>query len=514
MNNKNLYMALAKASKNITILYVEDNAGLQKQASKIFRKFFKNVYTAEDGEMGITLFKEKNPDIVITDIRMPKLNGLEMSKQIKDLNPDAKILITSAFDDKEKLLECIRIGVTDYLKKPISIDTLVKTLYDNIISINEIKNRKLFDQYVGDSFEYQDDMLMLVQNQELQIANKKCLDFFIQKNIDDFKEFFQNFSKSFLPHKDFLSCEDGENWLEIIQKNDGKLYNTLIKNAKDEQRHFILKATKVPNKEEFYILSFNDITELGLLEDEDANLTQEEQYEFDKKRSIHLLQVIKRNRSKIRLFNSYKGLSISNAADLIEVNEDRIRIKTTYLQQRALYINKKTVIESEILSKAVVCELDNINFETSEAVLKNFTFIPSLPSSQEFVRVEPEETSTIEIMQNAQKVDVGLKIIEISIKGCNISISALPARFQIGASLMLNIVVGSIKKPLQLNLKGKIFKTQKREDDYEVIILFDENTNIKKLLIDYVAKRQMALIREFKGLQNAKCKLSKISLLV
>ncbi|NOX15413.1 MAG: response regulator [Epsilonproteobacteria bacterium] len=504
MSSKNSYRALAKLAKDISVLYVEDNVGLRKQASKIFRKFFKNIYIAEDGEQGIVLFKQKNPDIVITDIRMPKLDGLEMSKQIKDLNPDAKILITSAFDDKEKLLECIKIGTADYLKKPILIDTLVETLYNIIISINEVKNRKLFDQYVGDSFEYQDDMLMLVQNRELQIVNKKCLDFFMQKNIDDFRKFFENFSKVFIPHKDFLSCEDSEDWLEIIKRNSGKLHNTLIKNAKDEKRHFVLKATKVPNKDEFYIISFNDITELGLLEDEDTNLTEEEQYEFDKKRSIHFLQVIKRNRSKIKLFNSYKGLSISNAADLIEVNEDKIRIKTTYLQQRALYINKKTIIESEILSKAVVCELDSINFETNEAVLKNFTFTPSLPSFQEFVRVEPEETSTIEIMQNAQKINVSFKIAEISIKGCNISALALPARFQEGASLMLKIVIGSIEKPLQLNLKGKIFKTKKREDDYEIVILFDENVNIKKLLTDYVAKRQMALIREFKGLQNAK----------
>jgi len=504
MASEDLYKKLAKLSRNMSILYVEDNSGLRKQASKIFQKFFKNVYIAQDGAEGMTLFKKYDPQIVITDLRMPNMGGLEMSKQLKDLNPNAKILVTSAFDDKEKLLECIRFGATNYLKKPIPVDTLIKTLYEITKGIYEEENRKLFDQYIGDSFEYQDDILILVENSDVLIVNKKCLDFFNKKNIDEFKEFFLNFSQELLPHNNFLSPQTDKNWLETLKINSGKLYNVLLKNQKDKERHFILKSSKIPNKDELYIFSFNDITELGLLDIEEENISEEQRHINDKKRAISLLHVIKRNKSKLRLYNSYKGLSISNSADLIEADDDTIRVKTTYLQQKALHINKGTIIESEILPKAIICKLKSLNFESGEAILENFTFTPYLPSEQQFVRVEPEETSTIALSQNGNSINVDIKITDISVNGCNLSIKALPISFKVDASLSLKIMLGTIEKPLRFVMKGKIFKTKKREDDYEVVVLFEENKNIKKALIDYVARRQMALIREFKGLKYAK----------
>jgi len=503
MASENLYKELAELSRDMSILYVEDNSGLQKQASKIFQKFFKNVYTAQDGVEGIDLFKKHDPEIIITDLRMPNLGGLEMSKQIKDLNPDTKILVTSAYNDKEKLLECIRFGATDYLKKPIKVDTLIETLYEIVKGIYTEKNRKLFDQYVGDSFEYQEDMLILVENTNALIANKKCLDFFNKKNIDEFKKLFLGFSKELLPHNNFLSEETDKNWLETLKQNSGKLFNILLKNQEGKERHFVIKSSKIPNKDELYIFSFNDITELGLLVEEDENISEEQRKIYDKKRAIPLLKVIKRNKSKLRLYNSYKGLSISNIANLIEADDETIRVKTTYFQQKAIHLNQNTIIESEILPKAIICDLKSLNFELGEVILQNFTFTPYLPSQQQFVRVQPEEMSSVSVLQNGKNINVDIKIANISVSGCSLSVKALPIKFKVDAQLSLKVMLGSTEKPLRLIFKGKIFKTKKREDDYEVVVLFEENQKIKKVLIDYIAKRQMALIREFKGLENA-----------
>ncbi len=341
MENWNNYKKLALLAKGITLLYVEDNSGLQKQAGKIFKKFFTNVIVAKDGEEGLRLFRKFYPDIVISDIKMPKMNGLKMVKKIKELDRNTRIIITSAFDEKEYLVESINIGVNRYLKKPIPIDILIDTLIEVIEEIGSNKNERLFEIYTKNAFEYQDHILILVENDKVLVVNKKCLEFFSQENSKAFAQFFRDFSKVLLPHENFLYEKDNQSWLEAVKEQNRKLFNVKIKDPEGRNRHFVLKANKILDKIDHYILSFDDITELGLLEEDDPNLCESDRIEEEKTKMISLLYVLKRNRSKIRLYNSYKGLSISNTATIEEITAEEIKIKTTYLQQRAIHIDKK-----------------------------------------------------------------------------------------------------------------------------------------------------------------------------
>ena len=504
MEKKNNYKTLAKLAKDFTLLYVEDNSGLQKQAGKIFHKFFSNVIVAGDGEEGLESFKKSNTDIVVSDIKMPKMNGLEMARKMKEIDSDVRIIITSAFDEKDYLLESIDIGITKYLKKPIPLETLIETLIEVINQLNEVKNRRLFELYTKDAFEYQDHMLILLENDTVLMANKKCLDFFDQINVKAFEEFFQNFSKLLLPHKNFLYEKDKQDWLETIKEQNGKLFSVKIKDSEDKNRHFVLKANKIPQKDDLYILSFDDITELGLLQEDDSTLSEEEKEQDQKIKMINILHVLKRNKTQIRLFNSYKGLSISNTGTIEEVTSEQITVKTTYLQQRAIHINKKTTIESELLPKALECHMVNLNFETQNVVLDKFSFTPYLPSEQRYVRVMPESSSTVDIYFNAMKLPVEVEILDISVEGCNLSFTSLPAGLKQKSELAMKLKLGTEKSPLAIDLKAKIFKIKEYKSEFRVIVTFELEAGIKKLLIDYIAKRQMALIREFKGLQNAK----------
>lgn len=185
MESDNKYKKLASLAKDLKVLYVEDNAGIQKQAGLIFRKFFKEVIIAQDGAVGLDLFKKHEPDIVITDINMPNMDGLEMLKHIREYDLDTRIIITTGFDDKEKLQSCIELKVDKYLKKPISIESLTIALTEVVTQIVTEKNKKLFDMCVHDAFEYQDTLLIFIQDTEVLIANKKCLHFFEQKNIEE-----------------------------------------------------------------------------------------------------------------------------------------------------------------------------------------------------------------------------------------------------------------------------------------------------------------------------------------
>jgi len=108
--------------KNITVLFVEDEENIRKALKSAIGDEFKEFMLARDGSDGLKKFQKYKPDIVVTDILMPIMDGLEMSKEIKAISRDTPIVVLSAFDEKERLLQAIDIGIDKYLIKPIDAE--------------------------------------------------------------------------------------------------------------------------------------------------------------------------------------------------------------------------------------------------------------------------------------------------------------------------------------------------------------------------------------------------------
>ena len=117
--------------KNITILYAEDEKDLREVTHQILKGFTKKQYVAQNGQEGLELFKkyEKEIDLIITDVNMPILNGLDMVKEIKKINLNIPIIVATAFSNKEYLLEAIDKD-TDWLQ-----EQLKEMGYENISDI-------------------------------------------------------------------------------------------------------------------------------------------------------------------------------------------------------------------------------------------------------------------------------------------------------------------------------------------------------------------------------------------
>jgi CheY-like chemotaxis protein len=87
--------------KKFTVLCVEDELDVRDELAQFLKRRVKTLYLAHNGEEGLALFKQHAPNIVITDILMPVMNGLEMTKAIKRLNPDVPIIFTIAFNEPD-----------------------------------------------------------------------------------------------------------------------------------------------------------------------------------------------------------------------------------------------------------------------------------------------------------------------------------------------------------------------------------------------------------------------------
>ena len=140
-------------SKNMNLLYVEDNAENRQSTSNVLSIIFDNVIIAVDGQDGLNKFKENNIDLIITDINMPNLNGIEMIKEIKKIDRNCDFIFLSANDDRKILLECIPLQANGFLVKPIDFEeliSLIEEIIEKIQLLHESKNNEYYnEQYLA-----------------------------------------------------------------------------------------------------------------------------------------------------------------------------------------------------------------------------------------------------------------------------------------------------------------------------------------------------------------------------
>lgn len=109
---------------DLSVLYVEDEPVTRNTITAMLERQIRTVYQAGDGRAGLEVFKARNPEVVVTDIRMPVMSGLDMAREIRALAPRTHIIVTTAHNDTEFFLDAIDIGIDQYVLKPIDRDRL------------------------------------------------------------------------------------------------------------------------------------------------------------------------------------------------------------------------------------------------------------------------------------------------------------------------------------------------------------------------------------------------------
>lgn len=134
-----------------TVLYVEDDRVVQGMTRKLLKKRFAEVWVASNGAEGLALFRKHRPDIVITDIRMPEMDGLAMSAAIKAEAPATPIVVTSIFNLQDYFLRAIDIGIDHYLLKPIDENHIFRVLERVCANLQALAERRMYEQAFSDA---------------------------------------------------------------------------------------------------------------------------------------------------------------------------------------------------------------------------------------------------------------------------------------------------------------------------------------------------------------------------
>jgi signal transduction histidine kinase len=126
-DSKKLY----KYTHQLRLLYVDDSKTARRFFETILKPYFKEIDLAEDGDVGLQIFNKKRNDIVITDINMPNLSGIEMARFIKRIDHNTPVILTTSFSEEHFLIESIKIGVNGYIKKSANPEELLETVYES-----------------------------------------------------------------------------------------------------------------------------------------------------------------------------------------------------------------------------------------------------------------------------------------------------------------------------------------------------------------------------------------------
>ncbi len=225
----------------IKILYVEDDINLNKEYQSFFERRCDELFVAYNGEEGFNSFLENKPDIIITDLRMPKLNGIDMIQKIRKLDKDILIIITTAFNEQDYLLEAINLGVSRYVLKPFNRKLLKQVIDETITFINIKKNEEYYKKITKDYYEIIDNNILSSR------TDLKGVITYVSKAFSDAsgysKEELIGFSHNIVSHPE-MDKNIYKNLWETIQQD--KTWQGELKNKSKDGNYYWVKISINP----------------------------------------------------------------------------------------------------------------------------------------------------------------------------------------------------------------------------------------------------------------------------
>ncbi len=201
---------------DITVLFVEDEDVLRAIYERILNKFVKTLFVAENGKEGLEKYKECQPDLIITDIQMPVMDGLEMIEMIRGSDQNVRIVILSAYGETEYFMDAIKIGVNSFLLKPVETKKLIALVEDLAKGI--LLERELIEQ----------ELKRRLAEENLRKLNEE-----LEKRIDDRTKDLQHEIKERI---------QAENELKELNLNLEKRVKEELKKRQEQQRLLIQKS--------------------------------------------------------------------------------------------------------------------------------------------------------------------------------------------------------------------------------------------------------------------------------
>ena len=165
-------MDLGKKSliKNLTVLYIEDDLETQNIIFNILQNYFSNIVLASNGDEAFKIYMNDKIDLIITDLEMPKSNGITFLSKLRKEDFHIPVIVFTAYTSKEYLMPCANYNIQGYIEKPITFEKL-ENMIDNILLYLKLSDKELF--YFPNDTSYEKKNSMIRRSNENYFLNKK-----------------------------------------------------------------------------------------------------------------------------------------------------------------------------------------------------------------------------------------------------------------------------------------------------------------------------------------------------
>ena len=264
------------ALEHLSVLLVEDDLITREEvAIRLGKKMGERIselFLARDGREGLELFKRHTPDMVISDIRMPHMDGLEMVRRIREEGCDGQdchVIIASAHSDEDTLLSTIDTGVDKFIKKPINHNELLQALEAGAARLRSHTRKQDKNELLGKVLDNNPELFLTTDGQEVYYLNKAFKNF-LQIGSPAGADVIGMIGALLGPLPDELTQKEqqnSDNWLELVQQGDMKALTVTITPPggcrASSNRTFLLRTNIVTEQgREYTIVSFSDVTHL------------------------------------------------------------------------------------------------------------------------------------------------------------------------------------------------------------------------------------------------------------
>ncbi|MEH7502611.1 diguanylate cyclase [Neobacillus drentensis] len=257
----NLHQYLNYQYQDVKVLYVEEEKFSREKLLRVLNRRFVNVNVAIDGVEGFQLYQRYQPDLIICDIKMNETSGLEMIKEIRALNDQVQVIVTTAYDDHDFIIQSIASIVNHIILKPIDLEQLLQAIQKSVYQMKlekELAKQKKLTRAILD---FQDNLIFVIENDELIEFNQAFSNFTGISKIQTHLHKSKLLTSYFVEDANYFYPKDKNRWFEeilVTEKNSAKVH---WKNTNSRDVIFYIKTEVIPDTNQ-YLFVCKDITAL------------------------------------------------------------------------------------------------------------------------------------------------------------------------------------------------------------------------------------------------------------
>lgn len=218
--------------RTLSLLYVEDEEDVLNLLAMFLKRRVGNLITASNGQEGVEAYFKHKPDIVVTDISMPVMGGLEMAEIIKRDNGDVPVLITTAFNEPDFLRRAIEIGIDNYVVKPVNTASLLESISRGAQVLFKHRLVEAHNRLVRFVLNATSDLMVLMNDNGEEVVNQAFLRYLGYDSEEDLG----NSPCTCMLGQEKEVCGDGTSCFRIIRDNPGKSYRVKVFSRKDQRQ--------------------------------------------------------------------------------------------------------------------------------------------------------------------------------------------------------------------------------------------------------------------------------------